>query len=443
MSQEIFRQLLSQYFSGELPPAEKTRLQEMMNDPMYENTLESLVREIMLSDNYVETDNPVIRAKIDAWLDTLLREGALTAQPVSKDNETDAITGPAPVIKMVPLKHQHSRQPIRRRLWLRIAAAAAILLIALGSYWQWFLQPAKQMDSAQIQSALTDIAPGKTRAVLTLADSSKITLDSAKTGKLAVQGRTLVANTGGCITYTGKNSSEGLGLYNTLTTGRGEQSLPLTLSDGTKVWLNAASSIRYPVNFNGNSRNIEITGEAYLEVAKDKTKPFYVTVRHMEVEVLGTQFNINAYADESNIATTLLEGRVKIIPDGPTPAKREGVLLKPGQQSIVGDNAGDNKGEDRGNNTGGENSVQVKEADIGQVMAWKNGLFNFDHADIQTILRQLARWYDIDVRFEGQVPPLSFHGKITRDLNLSQVIKVLQQVEVKFRLEGRTLIVTS
>lgn len=417
MSQEIFRQLLSQYFSGELPPTEKTRLNEMMNDPAYEDTLHAVVREIMLSDNYGNIDNPTIRTRIDAWLDNLLNEGQqpVEMQDVKEYWVPDGILQRTPPANIIPMN--------RRRIWLRIAAAAAIILVAMGSYWQFVSRPHKQIDTTQTQPSLNDAAPGKTRAVLTLADGSKITLDSAKTGKLAIQGRTLIANTGSCITYTGTNSAEGL--YNTLTTSRGEQSLPLTLSDGTRVWLNAASSIHYPVTFTGNSRDIEITGEAYLEVARDKAKPFHVKVRNMTVEVLGTQFNINAYPDESSIATTLIAGMVIIHTDTQTMAMHEGILLQPGQQARVG-----------------EHIHEVKEADISQVMAWKNGLFNFDHADIQTIMRQLSRWYDIDVRFEGNTPALSFHGKITRDLNLSQVIKLLQQVEVKFRIEGKTLIVT-
>jgi transmembrane sensor len=301
---------------------------------------------------------------------------------------------------------------LRRSRWWA-AAAAIILFLVAGSYFLFHDRPQQQIVLTRQQSSGNDVVPGKTKAVLTLADGTKINLDSARTGQLALQGKTTVTDHNGAITYNGKTTPDLL--YNTLTTNRGEQSPPLTLSDGTRVWLNAASSIRFPVAFTGDTRNVEITGEAYFEVAKDKAKPFYVKVRDMEVEVLGTHFDINAYRDEPNIITTLLEGRVRI----------EDRVLLPGQQSQVGD---------------GKNLV--KAADIDQVMAWKNGLFNFNHADLQTVLRQLARWYDIDVKFEGSGPVRSFHGKITRDLNLSQVIRVLQEVDVIFRIEGKTLIVT-
>ncbi|HWK06756.1 MAG TPA: FecR domain-containing protein [Puia sp.] len=306
------------------------------------------------------------------------------------------------------------RQP---RWWA--AAAAIILFLGAGSYFLFFNQSHKQIT--QQQPLGDDVAPGKTKAILTLSDGTKITLDSTQTGQLAVQGKTTVVNHNGTITYSGKATPGPL--YNTLTTGRGEQSPSLTLSDGTRVWLNAASSIRYPVAFTGDARNVEVTGEAYFEVAKDKAKPFYVKVRDIEVAVLGTHFNINAYQDEPNIKTTLLEGSVKILLGQPT-QQQQGRVLSPGQQSEV---------------EGGIN--HVKEADVDQVMAWKNGLFNFNHADLPTVLRQLARWYDIDVKFEGNGPSRSFHGKITRDLNLSQVINVLQELDVKFRIEGKTLIV--
>jgi ferric-dicitrate binding protein FerR (iron transport regulator) len=270
-----------------------------------------------------------------------------------------------------------------------------------------------------------DVAPGTTKAILTLADGTRVTIDSARSGQLAVQGRTTVQHEHGAITYNSntptktQNNVKAL-LYNTLTTNRGEQSPPLTLSDGTKVWLNALSSIRFPVAFTGSSRNVEITGEVFFEIAKDPSMPFHVTTKEMDVEVLGTQFNINAYPGEPDIRTTLLEGSVRIVSN-----PSHSLILEPGQQARVQ-----------------EGISLVKDPDIDQAMAWKRGLFDFNHANLQTVLRQLARWYDIDVKFEGNVPVRSFHGKITRDLNLSQVIQLLQDVDIKFHIAGKTLTVT-
>jgi len=302
-------------------------------------------------------------------------------------------------------------------------AAAVLLLMSVGAYYFMHSRPASPVMVVDDHPLSNDVAPGTTKAVLTLADGSRITLDSARFGELAIQGKTSVMHKNGDLSYIGsKDPIDKMAttdvLYNTLTTGRGEQSPPLTLADGTRVWLNALSSIRFPVAFTGNLRQVEVTGEAFFDIAKDQEKPFRVTSKDMTVEVLGTQFNINCYPDEPDSRTTLVRGRVKVI------AGQE-LVLEPGQQASV--HAGIHL---------------VKDADIDQVVAWKTGLFNFDHADLQTVLRQLSRWYDIEVKFEGQIPVRSFHGKITRDLNLSQVIRLLQDVKVKFRIEGRTLIIT-
>ena len=337
--------------------------------------------------------------------------------------------------------------PLFRRY--RLGWAAAILLvIGAGGYLFYHNRqsiPAEVVHNNDKNPAPNDVVPGTTKAVLTLADGSRVMIDSARSGQLAVQGRTTVQNEHGAITYNGdtplkiQNSVKAL-IYNTLTTNRGEQSPPLTLSDGTKVWLNALSSIRFPVAFAGSSREVEISGEVFFEIAKNPSMPFHVKcwpaagfsgTKEMDVEVLGTQFNINAYPGESDIRTTLLEGKVRIVTGGDvvtTPLRdpSKSLILEPGQQARVQEGV----------------SHLVKDPDIDQAMAWKRGLFDFNHANLQAVLRQLARWYDIEVKFEGNVPVRSFHGKITRDLNLSQVIQLLQDVDVKFHIAGKTLIVT-
>ncbi|MDO6434761.1 FecR domain-containing protein [Flavitalea sp. BT771] len=317
--------------------------------------------------------------------------------------------------------------PLFRRHWLGWAAAI-LLLISVGGYLFYHSERPTPVDNTNnniAHSSSNDVAPGMTKAVLTLADGSRVTIDSARSGQLAVQGRTTVQHEHGAITYNSITPSKiqtnvKALLYNTLTTNRGEQSPPLTLSDGTKVWLNALSSIRFPVAFTGSSRDVAITGEAFFEIAKNPSMPFHVTTKEIDVEVLGTQFNINAYPGEPDIRTTLLEGSVRIV-SGPS----HSLILEPGQQARVQDGIS-----------------LVKNPDIDQALAWKRGIFDFDHANLQTVLRQLARWYDIEVKFDGNVPVRSFHGKITRDLNLSQVIQLLQDVDVKFHIEGKTLTVT-
>lgn len=324
--------------------------------------------------------------------------------------------------------------PLFRRRWGW--AAAILLLISVGGY---VFYNSRQGDPARIvnnyPSSSNDVAPGTTKAVLTLADGRQVTIDSAQTGQLAMQGKTIVQHNQGAISYNGNGSEKTQQsvqplLYNTLTTSRGEQSPPLILSDGTKVWLNALSSIRFPVAFTGNARNVEITGEAFFEVAKDASKPFHVTVKDMEVEVLGTQFNVNAYPDEDAIRTTLLEGKVKVVNRQSSivnAAAQKSANLTPGQQAQLSNN---------------RLSI-INNPNIDQVIAWKNGLFDFNRVNLQTVLQQLSRWYDIEVKLEGNIPARTFRGKITRDLSLSQVIQVLQDVEVKLRIEGKTLFVTS
>jgi transmembrane sensor len=192
------------------------------------------------------------------------------------------------------------------------------------------------------------------------------------------------------------------------------------LEDGTGVWLNAASSIKYPTAFTGNERRVEITGEAYFEVAHNADKPFRVTFNEQTVEVLGTHFNINAYADEPAAKTTLLEGKVKLT------NKAQSAMLLPGQEAVLV-----------------TNGYQVKEADLEQAMAWKNGIFYFDNTDVKTIMRQVARWYNVQVEYEGKVTDYKFAGDLRRNTNLANVLQILEQAGIHFRMEGRKLIVTA
>jgi transmembrane sensor len=308
--------------------------------------------------------------------------------------------------------------PVRRLINKWWYAAAAVLVVAISTAVVVSLtKNAKEKSIAVVQN---DVAPGGNRAVLTLANGQRIILDSAHTGMLAQQGNAQIIKTdSGRLAYTIVQGKPVGIVYNTLATPRGGQ-FKLRLPDGTDVWLNSASSIRYPTAFTGGERKVEITGEAYFEVAGDKAKPFQVKVEDMNVLVLGTHFNINAYADEGAIATTLLEGSVKV-----SSGNDKSAILKPGQQAVAAS----------------LNLTIVNDANIDQVMAWKNGYFSFDQADLRTVLRMLQRWYDIDVKYPDNIPVRHFKGELSRDLTLSQVISVLGEMDVKFRLEGRTLTV--
>ena len=309
-------------------------------------------------------------------------------------------------------------------VYLRRIAAAAILIGVIGfagyfSMTKSVKSPLASVTTQPAQLVVADALPGSKGAVLTLSNGQQIILDSAGNGQLASQGGTTIINKNGEVVYDIKEADAGEVLYNTMSTAKGRQ-YQLILSDGTKVWLNSASSIRYPAAFAGNVRNVSITGEAYFEVAKDKAKPFIVAVNNMEVKVLGTHFNINAYADEEAIKTTLLEGSVQVS------NAADVAMLVPGQQSRL-------------YKTG---AIQtISNADLEEAVAWKNGVFIFNNADIQAVMRQVGRWFDLEVAYEGAIPKDSFGGKLPMDAKVTEVLAALQQTQVHFRIEGKRLIV--
>jgi ferric-dicitrate binding protein FerR (iron transport regulator) len=300
----------------------------------------------------------------------------------------------------------------------RTAAAACVLLAGIGA---WLFFSRRQPDDKVKTIAEKEVAPGFNKAVLTLADGAKITLDSVHTGELTKQDNVAVVNSinGGLMYQTAtsyKPQATSKVLYNTLTTPRGGQ-YQLMLPDGTKVWLNAASSITYPTAFTGDERKVEITGEAYFEVVHDKKKPFRVKTARQVIEDIGTRFNVNAYADEPAQVTTLLEGSVRI----------GGRVLKPGEQAAT--------------TIPGE--VIVSRGDPTQAVAWKNGFFDFSDASLQTVMRQLARWYDVEVRYEGSIRERQFNGMIGRTLTLGQVLRGLTAEGIHHRIEkNNQLIIT-
>ena len=348
---------------------------------------------------------------IREWMDQSRRHfiASYELNEQSADQIFANILQPAPAV-VVPIHATSKRAPVPLVWW-----AAAAVLIAVGFGTLWLLHPFSPAPR-QTTVAHNDVAPGATRAMLTLADGKKIVIDTAANGTLAVQGRTAVVKTNGRVHYEGQHAA--VSLYNTLSTGRGEQSPPLTLSDGTKVWLDAASSIRFPVVFSGKQRVVEITGQPYFEIAPNAAMPFVVKKGDLAIEVLGTHFNVNAYDDNADMRVTLLEGSVRVRKDA------QAVLIQPGEQALV---AG--------------NMISVNKPDVAAVMAWKNGFFSFHDADLPAIMKQLARWYDVEVVYEGNITPRSFGGKMQRDLNLSTVLHGLEKNNVHFRIEGRKIIV--
>ncbi|HVK50012.1 MAG TPA: FecR domain-containing protein, partial [Pseudobacter sp.] len=264
------------------------------------------------------------------------------------------------------------------------------------------------------------IQPGKEGAVLTLADGSQVSLDSVKNGVIAMQYGVTARVINGALVYEGSGSQL---QYNTMSTPKGRQ-YQLTLPDGTKVWLNAASSVKYPTVFTGNERNVSISGEVYFEVAKKSSQPFRVAVdRKLTIDVLGTSFNVNAYPDETTLYTTLIDGAVRV-----TGSKAgNSQVLKPAQQAVLAN---------------GESISVNNNVDTDKVLAWKNGVFNFEGASLADVMKQIERWYDIEVVYEKGIPDIKFWGKITKDVPLSGMLIALEKTKVHFKMENnRTLVV--
>ncbi|WP_183573619.1 FecR family protein [Mucilaginibacter sp. X5P1] len=328
----------------------------------------------------------------------------------------DAELGNADELKSV-IEHRINEQidtrlpdKITRRLWTRFAAAASIVMcISFGGY--YFLHKHQSEQTAYYKN---DILPGHNQATLTLANGKKIILIKGLSGTLAQQGNTLIGVNGqSAIAYTAAGTNANLSVsYNTLSTAVGEQSpYPLLLADGTKVWLNAQSSITFPTAFNGKERIVRITGEALFEVAHNADHPFKVQTEKQTIEDIGTTFNVNAYVDEPTTKTTLIEGKVKV----------NGMFLEPGQQS---------------------DGSHINAVNTRRYTAWRNGDFYFENDNIQTVMRQLSRWYNIEINYEGDITTNKFYAQISRSKNISAILHILENTKgVHFKIEGRRVTV--
>jgi transmembrane sensor len=311
-----------------------------------------------------------------------------------------------------------------RRRWPRIAAAAGIL--ALAGIGAWWFQQTRQRPAIVIQAKADIPAPTGSRTTLTLGNGRQIVLDSVGAGTLTREGGATVAKQGSAgLSYKAVpdkaiagNNTPMIVLYNTLTTARGGQT-QVKLADGSRVWLNTASSLKFPTVFTGANRGVDLTGEAYFEIAPHPNQPFIVRVNGSRVEVLGTHFNIMAYTDEEDQQTTLLEGAVKV---SKASASR---ILQPGQQAVL-----DNR----------KSTLSInKDVDAEEVLAWKNGLFEFNGLDIQGVLRQVSRWYDVNVVFAGLPPSGHFSGVVSRTSNVSDVLRIFEQANIHYTISGNQI----
>lgn len=304
--------------------------------------------------------------------------------------------------------------PMHRRGWVRYAAAAVFLFAIATTY---FIVSRK--DKQTTVAYKSDVAaPIINKATLTIGNGKRIILDNIGKGSLAAEGAVTANKTGdGQIVYNSKASAVE---YHTLTNPKGSRPIQLTLADGTTAWLNAASSITFPTAFTGGTREITMTGEAYFEVAHNPAKPFIVKAGEQDIKVLGTHFNINAYRNEPVLTTTLLEGSVEVTSGG------EHTIILPGQQAVT-PNLG--------------SGISVSTANTETAIAWMKGKFSFDNTDLKTAMRQLERWYDVDVKYEAHVPDSHFFGGTPMSENLSEVLKALQLSGCHFKIEDKKIIV--
>lgn len=320
-------------------------------------------------------------------------------------------------------KQLQPRKPVLIKLWPRIAVAAAIAITVFGAGLFYINQ--KTQDKPQIAVYQKDIEPAGNKAYLTLANGKRIALEDAVTGDIATQSNIQVTKTAdGQLVYAAAENGSAANLpitYNTIETPNGGR-FEITLPDGTHVWMNAGSKLKYPVSFASlKERKVELQGEAYFQVAHNKKMPFRVSSSGQTVEVLGTHFNVNAYADEKAVRTTLLEGSVKVSQNDSQNFK----LLKPGEQASLLDD-----------------KLQVSAADTEQAVAWKNGEFVFAGEDLKALMRQVARWYDVDVEYKGNVNVTGIFSAFPRTLKLSQLLKALEANQgIHFKIEGRRVLV--
>ena len=387
LNKEIFKDLIRRYLDGSASEAEKELV-----DRYYKGLLEeSRLSGFSLQDNVQEER---ILARINA--------------AIEKEH--------TPEKRLVM---------VSRRRWYAYAAIAAcgLVLITLVYFFRHtpvLQELAQQRPAPAVQPH--DVPPGGNRAVLTLANGRQIVLDSASNGALSSQGNIQVLKLdSGLVAYhpSGIISPGGEVQYNTLTTPRGGQYC-IMLSDGSKVWMNAQSSLRFPASFSGKERRVVLNGQAYFEIAANDRQPFILEAGNISVQVLGTSFDVMAYPDENNIKTTLVTGAVKV------KGQHAQHLLKPGQQAVYSD----------------DHALIIKTVDVDQITAWKNDLFLFNSTDLETAMRQLARWYNISPVFEDNLRMVSITGKMPRSYNLSQVLKVLAfTAGLRYKIEGTKVII--
>ncbi|WP_343563983.1 FecR domain-containing protein [Sphingobacterium sp.] len=407
--QIITNELLKRYLQGKCTVAEQQLIADFLDDP---NNL-ILLHQIMAEQTDSLWDSPE---------DIPQHDSGQIADWQRRLHERIAAEQLIPADKISPNLYHRRIIPIRKRIqWF---AAAILLVVGMGAL-LWFWIPRGAEPGEQLAHQKKDITPGSEKAILKLSDGSMISLSDAANGKLVDQaGVNVLKTAAGEIVYTAAGKAAASKAFNSISTPNGGQ-YRVTLPDGSKAWLNAASSLTYPTEFDQNERRVKMTGEVYFEIAKVSNEkkeriPFFVETDKQLIQVLGTTFNVNAYTNEPQDCTTLVEGSVRLLVKG----NGQSELLKPGQQALVGKN------------------MQLTAADMQQNLAWVNGYFIFRREELGSILRKIARWYDVTVECPPELSTMKFTGKVSRSQSLSAVADMIASVnKVKLEIKERRIIV--
>jgi hypothetical protein len=391
MTEERFYRLFEEYATDLMNKEDRKEFLSLLEDPYYRGLMEKVMEEEWNTGKYEERENEEIGQLIDR-------------------NVLEVIGG----AKVVSMKTRLAR-PMRM-----VRAAAVLLVLFVGAYYVISRNSAKKNEPLGDQRGLVNaVKPGSHQAILTLSNGQNILLDSIANGTVAHQGGTrLEEKQGGFLDCESDGRNDKM-LFNVVSTPKGGQ-YRVRLTDGTDVWLNSASTLRFPIVFAAGERTVQITGEAYFEVAHNAGKPFRVEVKGMKVEVLGTRFNIDAYEDEGLLKTTLAQGKVKVL------SGQQSAILSAGQQARI--------------NIAKELKV-IKGAVIEEALAWKNGYFVFKDTRIETVMKQIGRWYNVEIIYAGVIPQGHYKGVIARNVTAAKMIQVFNASGIRCRLEGRTIVV--
>lgn len=414
MLHDELKDLLEKYLGNRLTPEESRRLQVLMQAEHTGPVLEEMIAGILAENRYAPEADTDLQQEFDKVMATAALRQALIRRDDPEETDTTA--------QQAMQEEDNLRHLPRKniRTFYKTMAAAAVLAFILAGVYTWryyYVQPKTLVSEKKVT-----IKPGSHKAELILADGSTIVLDEAGAGTVGQQGNTkIIKLDSGRLAYQAVSAgSTAAPEYNTIRTPKGGQ-YQVVLPDGSQVWMNAASSLKFPVVFSGSSRTVMLTGEAYFEIVQQAGKPFIVQTSGVEVKVLGTHFNVMAYADEASVRTTLLEGAVRVTQGAAT------VMMKPGQQASI---------------AGKEDQFLITRPEIEDVMAWKEGQFRFRKAEIPVIMRQIARWYDVDIEYKGDVSGIRMYGSMTRKENIEQLLELMEQTgRVHFTINGNRITV--